>query len=296
MDTPSTMPPAQVAAAMVAHGVTKHNTRIDVVFFKACLAGVMLSFGGLLNIVITGGSPGLTASNPGLVKVLGGFVFPVGLVMIVLLGLELLTSNMMVFPMAVWKRAIPWWSLPLNWLVVTFGNLVGSLFFAAILVKYSGIISAAPYDAYVQEFALTKAAKPEWHQIFLRGIGCNWLVSVAVWQAAGAKETISKVVAIWIPIWLFVACSFDHVVANMFFIPLGILFHTDLTVAEYIRKSLIAAYLGNIIGALFVAVPAIYFYLSDSTANGLRGVEEGEVLNEKPGLVNGTSSEAKRLD
>jgi hypothetical protein len=69
-----------------------------------------------------------------------------------------------------------------------------------------------------------------------------------------------------------------------------------LTVAEYIRKSLIAAYLGNIIGALFVAIPAIYFYLSDSTANGLRGVEEGEVLNERAGLANGTSSEAKRLD
>jgi len=71
---------------------------------------------------------------------------------------------------------------------------------------------------------------------------------------------------------------------------------SQLTVAEYIRKSFIASYLGNIIGALFVAVPAIYFYLSDSTANSLGGAEEGEVLNEKAGLVNGTSSEAKRLD
>jgi len=198
--------------------------------------------------------------------------------MIVLQGLELLTSNMMVFPIAVIKKAIPWWSLPLNWIVVTFGNLVGSLFVAAILVKYSGIISLAPYDTYVQTFALTKAARPEWHQIFLRGIGCNWLVSIAVWQAAGARDTISKVVAIWIPIWLFVACSFDHVVANMFFIPLGILFHADLTVAAYIRKSFIAAYLGNIVGALLVALPAVYFYLSDY--NDLRKVEEGEGFNE----------------
>ena len=113
----------------------------------------MLSFGGLLYLFVTGGSPGLVASNPGIVKVLGGFVFPVGLVMwaslaciscnanarfrrIVLLGLELLTSNMMVrcacnhpwtaqlkpfsykvFPMAVWTKAVPWWSLPLNWIV-----------------------------------------------------------------------------------------------------------------------------------------------------------------------------------
>jgi len=100
----------------------------------------------------------------------------------------------------------------------------------------------------------------------------------------------------------------------MFFIPIGILLHADvcgvllnrymdlmylpqLTVAEYIRKSFIAAYLGNIIGALFVAGPAIYFYLSDYSADKLRGVEEGEVLNEKPalnGLGNGSSSSTAR--
>ena len=128
---PSTLQPAEVAVAMVDAAVVKHRTRLDKVFFKAVrcvtrtadwnahcrsriqfLAGVMLSFGGLLSELIQGGSPGLTASNPGLVKVMGGFVFPVGLVMyvmsyplccvltardrIVLQGQELLTSNMMV--------------------------------------------------------------------------------------------------------------------------------------------------------------------------------------------------------
>jgi formate/nitrite transporter len=279
MDAP-TLKPADVAAAMVHHAVLKHNTPYQVVFIKAFLAGIMLSFGGLLSEVISGGATGLTASNPGIVKVLGGFVFPVGLVMIVLNGYELLTSNMMVFPMAVVKRAIPWWSLPVNWLIVTFGNLVGSLFFGAILVKYTGILSDAPYDAYVVAFALKKAAEPEWHQIFLRGIACNWLVCIAVWQAAGAKDTISKIFAIWLPIWLFVSCSYDHVVANMFSVPLGIMFGADLTVAGYIRKSLIAAYLGNIIGALFVGMPATYFYLRDYDAGGMRTAENGEAMND----------------
>ncbi|THG93026.1 hypothetical protein EW145_g8499, partial [Phellinidium pouzarii] len=183
-----------------------------------------------------GGSPSLNASNPGLVKILGGFVFPVGLVMIVLTGQELLTSNMMVMPLAYLKGAIPWWSIPLNWTIVLFGNLCGSLFFAAVLVKYTAIISTAPYEAFIQDFAIKKAGTPEWHQIFLRGIACNWLVCIAVWQAAGSRETISKVFAIWIPIWIFVACGYDHVVANMFSVPLGILFGADLTVAQYIRK------------------------------------------------------------
>jgi formate/nitrite transporter FocA (FNT family) len=135
--------------------------------------------------------------------------------------------------------------------IVTFGNLAGSLFFAAVLVKCgsffnmsimypktygqikdSGIISTEPYMSYARNFAHKKAIDPAWHQIFLRGIGCNWLVSIAVWQAAGARDTISKVISIWIPIWvsactcvilrhylphitftpgqIFVACAFDH--------------------------------------------------------------------------------------
>ncbi|KAI0318440.1 putative formate/nitrite transporter [Amylostereum chailletii] len=274
--TPSTLKPAEVAVALVESAVMKHRTRLDMIFFKAFLAGAMLSFGGLLNEFLQAGSAGIATTNPGLVKVLGGFVFPVGLVMIVLQGQELLTSNMMTFPMAVITRSIPWWSLPLNWIVVTFGNLVGSLFFGAILVKYSGILEAAPYDTFVQTFAIHKAGDPEWHQIFLRGIGCNWLVSIAIWQATGARDTISKIFAIWIPIWIFVACGFDHVVANMFSVPLGIMFHADLTVAEYIRKSLIAAYIGNIVGALIVALPAVYFYLGDyRSASALVAAEAG---------------------
>ncbi|KZT24241.1 Formate/nitrite transporter [Neolentinus lepideus HHB14362 ss-1] len=280
MDPPSTLRPAEVAEAMVQHGIAKHRTRWDMVFWKAFLAGIMLSFGGILSTVISGGSTGLNTSNPGLVKVMGGFVFPVGLVMIVLQGLELLTSNMMIFPMAIIKRQIPWWSLPLNWFIVTFGNLTGSLFFAEVLVKQTGIVSSQPYIAYIQSFAIRKVIEPHWYQIFLRGIACNWLVCIAVWQAAGARETLSKIISIWIPIWIFVSCGYDHVVANMFSVPLGIMFHAEgLTTAMYIRKSLIAAYLGNIVGALFMALPATYFYLSDYDTGGMRGVEEGEGFN-----------------
>ncbi|KAF9070642.1 Formate/nitrite transporter [Rhodocollybia butyracea] len=248
-----TLKPAEVAALIVDQCVF--------------LAGVMLSFGGLLDDVISGGAAGLTASNPGIVKVLGGFVFPVGLVM-------------WYFPMAVVKRAIPWWSLPVNWIIVTFGNLVGSFLTWLYACDIdSGIVSVAPYNDYIVAFALKKAAEPEWHQIFLRGIGCNWLVCIAVWQAAGARDTISKIFAIWIPIWIFVACSYDHVVANMFSVPLGIMFGADLTVADYIKKSLIASYIGNIIGALFVGMPATYFYLRDYNAGGLREAESGSAAD-----------------
>ncbi|KAJ7063702.1 Formate/nitrite transporter [Mycena amicta] len=259
----STLQPNQVAVLMIEQAVVKHATRYEKIFFKAVLAGLMLSFGGLMNVIIQSGSTTLNTENPALVKILGAFVFPTGFVLIPMLGLELLTSNMMVFPMAVVKRAIPPWSLAVNWLIVTFGNLVGSLFSAAILVHYSGIVSAQPFASGIVAYAEKKAVTPEWHQIFLRGIGCNILVCLAIWLASGAKETVSKLIVIWIPIWVFVAVSFDHVIANMFYIPLGIIFGADLSVAGYIRKSLIATYLGNIVGAAIVWAPAVYFYLGD---------------------------------
>lgn len=281
-DTPSTLKPAEVAALLVQHAVKKHKDRYENIFFKAFMAGAMLSFGGLLSEVLQGGATGLTASNPGIVKVLGGFVFPVGLVMIILQGQELLTSNMMSFPMAVIHGAVPFWSLVVNWIIVFFGNLVGSLFFAAILVRYSGVVSTDPYHSFIASFAIKKAGEPEWHQIFLRGIACNWLVSVAVWQAAGARDTISKIFAAWIPIWIFVACGYDHVVANMFSVPLGIMFGAPLTVAEYIRKSLIAALIGNIVGALLVGLPGVYFYLWDHGDGRLESAENGEAMDPSP--------------
>lgn len=99
-----------------------------------------------------------------------------------------------------------------------------------------------------------------WHNIFLGAIGCNWLVSMACFFAFMAREYISKVAAIWWPIFAFVALGFDHVVANMFLIPMAIfLKDPEVTVGLYIWKSVIPALLGNIIGGVVVAVT--YWYL-----------------------------------
>jgi len=273
--------PEEVAVMMVEAAVYKHRSRIDFVFGKAVVAGLLLSFGGLLSQVLGAGSPSLTASNPGLVKILSGFVFPVGLVMIVLNGADLLTSNMMTFPMAVLKRRVPLWGLLLNWFVVFWGNLVGSLFFAAVLTKYTGVVSTAPYLEAIQQAAIKKALEPNWREIFLRGIGCNYLVCIAIWQGVTAKEVVSKIFGIWIPIWIFVACSFDHVVANMFLVPLGALLDAPgLTAATYIKKSLFGALFGNIVGGLMVAVPATYWFLRDDPHDkNLQDAESGNLVH-----------------
>jgi len=149
----------------------------------------------------------------------------------------------------------------MHWVICFFGNLAGSLFVAGILTGYGGTFSSAAYKAEVIAFTTGKAVTPEWYQIFLRGIGCNWLVCLACFLAFSARETFGKIIAIWWPTFAFVCLGFDHVVANMYFIPTGIFYgNPKITVGYYIWKSMIPSLLGNIVGGgLFVGV--VYWYL-----------------------------------
>lgn len=149
----------------------------------------------------------------------------------------------------------------ISWAVSFFGNLAGMLFFMAILIGYGGVLTDIPvYKAQSVTFAVTKAHAPGWQQIFLRGIGANWLVCMAVFMSISAREISGKIMAIWMPTATFVALAMDHCIANMFFIPMGIWNGAPLTVGYYIWKSLIPTTLGNIVGGgLFVG--GIYWYL-----------------------------------
>ena len=123
-------------------------------------------------------------------------------------------------------------------MITFFGNLAGSLFIACIMTGYGGTFDAGYYKTEVINFATAKVITPHAYQIFIRGIGANWLVCLACFLAFSAREYFSKVVAIWWPTFAFVCLGFDHVVANMFFVPTGIFHHTPgLTVGLYIYKS-----------------------------------------------------------
>jgi formate/nitrite transporter FocA (FNT family) len=126
---------------------------------------------------------------------------------------------------------------------------------------------------------------PHWHQIFLRGIGANWLVCLACILGAEGRELVSKIIGIWWPIYAFVSIGLDHVVANMFFVPLGIWQGApDITVGLYIWKGIIPAGLGNIVGgALFCGAFYWYMYLLQAEPIGVDGVYyehvDGQTMN-----------------
>ena len=243
-------------------GVQKSKQRIDHMFIKAFLAGTLISFGGLFLLIVGGGSAPLAASfGPGIHKMVQAAVFPIGLVLIIITGSNLFTGNTMILVTSTLDRKTTWLDLIIGWIVSFFGNLCGCLFFQFILVYYAGLLSNEPYRSYTVEFAELKGSI-KWHEIFLRGIGGNWLVCLSIWLATYGRELHSKIIGIYLPIWLFVAVGYEHSIANMFTVQMGMILGADLSVARYILCVLIPATLGNIIGGgFFVGFTYWYLYL-----------------------------------
>ncbi|CAG9953523.1 unnamed protein product [Clonostachys rosea f. rosea IK726] len=286
--------PAQTAELVCRIGVQKGHLRPEKVFLSAISAGCILSFGCAVSLTAMT-APWFQENAPGLIKLIGAFVFPLGLVVIVLTGADLFTSTNMFTAVAVLHRRLPAWRMLLHWFLCFFGNLLGSLFVMAIIVGYGGIFDAKIYKDEVIAFATKKQLDPQWHQIFIRAIGCNWLVCLACFLATQAKDMVSKIAGMWLPIFAFVALGFDHVVANMFFMPLGIWMGTPgLTVGLYIYKGMIPALLGNIIGgSLFCGV---YFWWMYLVTESTMGADEAS-----PGILGGrakavTSDEESKID
>ena len=141
------------------------------------------------------------------------------------------------------------------------GNLLGSLFVAYFLAVQSGVLTDELPLARLGDIATKKAIEETEWQIFLRAVGCNWLVCLAVWMAMAADDIAGKVLAIFFPIMAFVAMGFDHVVANMFFIPAAIFADVDDITWGDALHNWIFAFLGNLVGAaIFVALSYWYLY------------------------------------
>jgi len=244
-------------------GTKKSHMRLDKLFWNSFMAGPLLGFGCAV-LLSTETAPWYQTNAPGLIRTAGALMFPIGLVMIVLTGADLFTSNVMFMITAFLHRRVSVKDVAISWVVSYLGNLGGMLFFMAIIIGYGGVLT--DIEVYRQEtitFATQKAQSPGWHQIFLRAIGANWLVCMAVFLSISAREIGSKIIAIWFPTATFVALAMDHVVANMFFIPIGIWNGAPFGVGYYIWKSLIPTTLGNIVGdGLFVGAMYWYLYLT----------------------------------
>src|SRR3954449_11491269 len=250
--------PPEIARAGIVTGTTKAGLSWDRALVAGFLAGAYIAFAGLLAIVTSAGmDPKIWGGVQTLVT---GGVFALGLVLVIVAGSELLTGNMALVPMGVLNRRVTLGRLSFNIFFVLIGNLAGALFVAYFLAKETGVITAPADLARLGAIATAKSVTESDWQIFLRAIGCNWLVCLAVWMALSAEDIGGKILAIFFPIMAFVAMGFDHVVANMFFLPAAIFAGVDGITWWDAIHNWIFAFLGNLVGAgVFVA--GAYYYL-----------------------------------
>lgn len=257
--------PKDIAPVFRDSAGTKAGYSNQKLFFYSILGGAFIAVGGLLSLVVAGGMPGIAATNPGLVKFALGAVFPVGLIMVIVAGAELFTSDCAVLPMGGLAKKTTWSDLVRVWTIVYVGNFVGAFLVAWILAYQTDLLAAAPWSDYL-EHIVHKKTSASFLKTFVKGVGANWLVCLAVWMSYGAKDVVGKSLALWLPVMAFVTMGYEHSIANMFFIPTGILYGADLTWGGFIVKNLIPATLGNIVGgALFVGVAYWYMFLKNDS-------------------------------
>ena len=253
-------------------GVAKATSPWMTITVLGVLAGAYIGFGGMLSSTVTFETASVLGT--GLSRFIGGAVFSVGLMMVIIAGAELFTGNNLMISSALTKK-ITWSNMFTRWTVVYFANFAGSLLIM-VLFFYSGLWKTGDYGlgAAAMNLANNKVTLT-FSEVLWRAIGCNWLVCIAVWMACSARQTISKIFAIFFPIMAFVALGFEHCIANMYFIPTGILFSgipeiasvanidtSALTWGSFLVNNLVPATIGNIIGGVvFVGMGYWYAYI-----------------------------------
>ncbi|MBO4955021.1 MAG: formate/nitrite transporter family protein [Muribaculaceae bacterium] len=259
--------PQQITQAALEAGCAKTALSPLRLSVLAVMAGAFIALGGILSIVAGWGLPEATASNPGLQRLLSGLTFPIGLILVVVLGAELFTGNNATMIPGYMAGRHRFTAVAYNWLIVYFGNLAGALLFAWGLVYCAGLTAAEPYHTAVVNTALTKVSLP-WLTVLLRGIGANWCVCLAVWLALAGKTLVEKAIGCLLPVMAFVVLGYEHCIANMFFIPLGMMEGADVTLWQFVWANLIPATIGNIIGgAVFVGCINAWLHLSPRKAS-----------------------------
>lgn len=227
-------------------GCDKTSLAVGRLAVLSVMAGAFIALGGILSVFIGFGMPGLAAENPGIQKLLSGLMFPIGLFLIVLFGGELFTGNNAVLMPGCYRRRFGLLTVVRHWTLVWVFNFVGALIFTYLFVYMSGLTASEPYHTAVINIAQAKAALP-WSVSFVKGIAANWCVCLAVWLCLMVDNLPAKMLACWIPVGAFVMLGYEHSIANMFFIPAGMLEGADVDMAA-LFNNLIPVTLGNIAG------------------------------------------------
>jgi formate transporter len=269
------LPPA-IAARMEALGVKKAGQDFVNTFALAVLAGAFVAAGAIFSTTVTAGL-GSAGVAFGITKLISGLAFCLGLIAVIVAGAELFTGNNLIV-MAVASGRVSFFRLLRNWSIVYVGNFVGAVATAAIMLltkQYTFGGGAVGANAL---YAATSKCELGFVQAVALGAMCNALVCLAVWLATSARSTTDKIMATLFPITAFVAAGFEHSIANMYYVPLGLSIKAtaapsfwtainksvsdfaDLNWANFLLANLLPVTLGNIIGGVGM-VGLVYWFI-----------------------------------
>ena len=267
--------PPEMAAKAEDVGVNKATMGLRNTFFLSIMAGQFISLGAIFATTVAAGAGGQLTF--GITRLLTGLVFCLGLILVVVAGAELFTGNNLIV-MAMANRRISTLQVLRNWTIVYVGNFVGSIA-TVVLIFVSKQYTFGNGSIGLNALNIANAkCSLDFFQAVALGIMCNSLVCLAVWLCFSARTTTDKILSIIFPITAFVAAGFEHSVANMYFIPIGLLIklgapasfweaigktaadYSNLTWSNFFLANLLPVTMGNIIGGS-VMVGLVYWFI-----------------------------------
>jgi formate transporter len=250
--------PTDVIASMIDAGQKKLALGPRDLMIRGALSGALL--GAATTLAFTGA---VTTNQP----LVGALIFPVGLVMIELLGLELVTGSFALVPLARLEGKATWNAVITNWSWVFIANLLGSITVGALIAisltnmgktEVAGVAARIVAVAEAKTIGNAAIGTAGLVSVFVKGILCNWLVCLGVVMAMTSTSTVGKIAATWLPIFLFFALGYEHAVVNMFVIPTGMLLGAKVGVTDWWLWNQIPVTLGNLVGGFVFTGLALY--------------------------------------
>jgi formate transporter len=250
--------PGDVVENMIKAGEVKAKLPVKDLLLRGALAGVFLGYATTLSF---------TASLQTQLPIIGALIFPVGFVMVILLGLELVTGNFALIPTALFSGKAKINDMLLNWFWVIVGHLIGSVFYALLFVlaitsfghtNESPMIGELIKVAEFKTIAYKSMGTDGVFTAFIKAILCNWMVALGAVMAMTAQSTIGKIAAMWLPILIFFGQGFEHAVVNMFVIPAGMMLGANVSFSDWWLWNQLPVTFGNLMSGFFLTGLALY--------------------------------------
>ncbi|KAK3674852.1 hypothetical protein LTR78_005196 [Recurvomyces mirabilis] len=252
MATSGSLSPEDAAYETLEVGEHHLHEPLKMTLAKNFYGGLLLSAAGQLAMLLSKGIPGYSKANPGLSLMLQGTAFPVGLIIVYALGAELFTGYPMWFCMTAIDRKGKPWQYVMTIIMSLGGNFAGALFWSGVQSYFTQSVTEEPWRSSIIEQIDSSITDEDWHVIFLRAIGCGFLVSIAMMLGTQNRDGISKALGLWLPFFISTVSEFPHTVEYMYLGLTAMMLGARLSVGLFLWKCILPVILGNIVGGAFV--------------------------------------------